>query len=116
MCSYCVVARRIAFDDPVILNYVRIGYVTAQVTILATYYWVSLTVRLLALLYSFLTVLQVKRKNDQTVLKYGEFCHLPNQTTSDSFLVEAPSPMVRQTTPHLILHSHPKRVRNLENS
>jgi hypothetical protein len=40
------VARKIAFDDPTILNYVRIGYVTAQVFILATYYWVSLTVRI----------------------------------------------------------------------
>ncbi|KXN82119.1 Inorganic phosphate transport protein PHO88 [Leucoagaricus sp. SymC.cos] len=55
-------ARKIAFDDPVVLNYVRIGYVTAQVIILAIYYWVSFT---------------VKRKNDQTVLKY----------------VEAPNPM-----------------------
>ncbi|KAF9446983.1 PHO88-related membrane protein [Macrolepiota fuliginosa MF-IS2] len=50
-------ARKIAFDDPVVLSYVRIGYVTAQVIILATYYWVSLT---------------IKRKNDQTVLKYVE--------------------------------------------
>lgn len=45
--TYSVVARRIAFDDPVILNYVRIGYATAQVIILATYYWVSFTVRIL---------------------------------------------------------------------
>ncbi|KAF5359229.1 hypothetical protein D9756_002866 [Leucocoprinus leucothites] len=50
-------ARRIPFDDPVVLNYVRMGYVTAQVIILGTYFWVSLT---------------IKSKNDQTVLKYVE--------------------------------------------
>lgn len=38
------VARKIPFEDPVILTYVRIGYVSVQVIILATYYWVSLTV------------------------------------------------------------------------
>jgi hypothetical protein len=38
------VARKIPFDDPVVLSYVRIGYVSVQAIILATYYWVSLTV------------------------------------------------------------------------
>ncbi|KAG5650347.1 hypothetical protein H0H81_012554 [Sphagnurus paluster] len=47
----------IPFDDPEVLNYVRIGYVTAQVIVLATYYLVSL---------------KIKSKNDQTVLKYVE--------------------------------------------
>ncbi|EKM77875.1 hypothetical protein AGABI1DRAFT_86121 [Agaricus bisporus var. burnettii JB137-S8] len=50
-------ARKIPFEDPVVLGYVRIGYITAQVIILATYYYVSLA---------------IKRKNDQTVLKYVE--------------------------------------------
>ncbi|KAG2017295.1 inorganic phosphate transporter, variant 2 [Coprinopsis cinerea AmutBmut pab1-1] len=50
-------ARRIPFDDPVTLNYVRLGYVVVQLIALATYYYLS-------------TV--VKKKNDQTVLKYVE--------------------------------------------
>ncbi|KAF8808761.1 PHO88-related membrane protein [Phlegmacium glaucopus] len=50
-------ARKIPFDDPVVLNYVRIGYVVSQVVMLAVYYYVSMT---------------IKRKNDQTVLKYVE--------------------------------------------
>ncbi|KAF4609787.1 hypothetical protein D9613_012072 [Agrocybe pediades] len=50
-------ARKIPFDDPEVLNYVRIAYVVAQVIVLATYYYVSMT---------------IKRKNDQTVLKYVE--------------------------------------------
>ncbi|KAG5642251.1 hypothetical protein DXG03_003352 [Asterophora parasitica] len=51
------VARKIPFDDPDVLNYVRIAYVTAQVIVLATYYLVSV---------------KIKSKNDQTVLKYVE--------------------------------------------
>ncbi|KDR72424.1 hypothetical protein GALMADRAFT_270806 [Galerina marginata CBS 339.88] len=50
-------ARKIPFDDPVTLNYVRVGYVSVQLIMLAVYYYVSLT---------------IKRKNDQTVLKYVE--------------------------------------------
>ncbi|KAG0705791.1 inorganic phosphate transporter [Suillus ampliporus] len=49
------VARRIPFDDPEVLNYVRIGYVTSQVIIMGVYFFVSYKVR---------------QKNDQTVLKY----------------------------------------------
>lgn len=48
-------ARRIPFDDPVVLNYVRLGYITSQIIILGTYFYVSY---------------KVKQKNDQTVLKY----------------------------------------------
>jgi len=51
------VARKVPLDDPEVLNYVRIGYVTAQVIILSVYYYISMT---------------VKQKNDQTVLKYVE--------------------------------------------
>ncbi|CAA7265624.1 unnamed protein product [Cyclocybe aegerita] len=50
-------ARRIPFDDPDTLNLVRAGYVASQVIILAVYYYVSMT---------------IKKKNDQTVLKYVE--------------------------------------------
>ncbi|KAI6122336.1 inorganic phosphate transporter [Pisolithus croceorrhizus] len=50
-------ARRIPFDDPVVLNYVRLGYITSQIIILGTYFYVSY---------------KVKQKNDQTVLKYVE--------------------------------------------
>ncbi|KAF9049113.1 inorganic phosphate transporter [Panaeolus papilionaceus] len=50
-------ARKIPFDDPVVLNYVRIAYVGSQLLALAIYYYVSLT---------------IKKKNDQTVLKYVE--------------------------------------------
>ncbi|KAG1868564.1 inorganic phosphate transporter [Suillus subluteus] len=35
------VARRIPFDDPEVLNYVRIGYVTSQVIIMGAYFYVS---------------------------------------------------------------------------
>ncbi|KAL0575719.1 phosphate transporter (Pho88) [Marasmius crinis-equi] len=50
-------ARRIDFENPDTLNYVRMGYVAVQAIILGVYYYVSVI---------------VKRKNDQTVLKYVE--------------------------------------------
>jgi len=59
------VARKIPFDDPDVLNYVRVGYVASQVIILGLYY---------------LTSLRIKGKNDQTVLKYVE---APNAMTKD---------------------------------
>jgi hypothetical protein len=37
----CVVARKIPFDDPQVLNYVRIAYVAAQAIILGTYFFVA---------------------------------------------------------------------------
>ncbi|KAH8118153.1 inorganic phosphate transporter [Phellopilus nigrolimitatus] len=51
------VARKIPFDDPQVLNYVRVGYVTVQLLVLSTYYYISM---------------KVKQRNDQTVLKYVE--------------------------------------------
>ncbi|EKM76140.1 hypothetical protein AGABI1DRAFT_131652 [Agaricus bisporus var. burnettii JB137-S8] len=64
-------ARKIPLEDPVVLGYVRIAYITAQVVILATYYYVSLAVYLsskhVSLIWS-----QIKRKNDQIVLRYIE--------------------------------------------
>ena len=44
----CTVARKIPFDDPQVLNYVRIGYVSAQVIALAIYYYISTSVRFLS--------------------------------------------------------------------
>ncbi|KAH7884878.1 inorganic phosphate transporter [Phlebopus sp. FC_14] len=60
------VARRIPFDDPVVLNYVRLGYIASQIIILGTYFIVSY---------------KVKQKNDQTVLKYVD---APNPMSPDS--------------------------------
>lgn len=51
------VARKIDFNDPQVLTWVRIAYVTVQVVILGAYYFVSM---------------KIKQKNDQTVLKYVE--------------------------------------------
>lgn len=44
LCWLFSVARKIPFDDPVVLNYVRIAYVGSQLLALAIYYYVSLTV------------------------------------------------------------------------
>jgi hypothetical protein len=69
-----LVARKIPFDDPEVLNYVRIAYVTAQVTVLGIYYYISYTVRSMSCCTPLTATdisSQIKRKNDQTVLKYG---------------------------------------------
>ncbi|KAH9972391.1 inorganic phosphate transporter [Russula compacta] len=50
-------ARKVPFDDPQILDYVRIGYVTSQAFALVVYYYTSS---------------KIKAKNDQTMLKYVE--------------------------------------------
>lgn len=41
-----LVARKIPFDDPKVLNYVRLGYVVSQLVMLGVYYYVSMAVRL----------------------------------------------------------------------
>lgn len=51
------VARKIPFDDPVVLSYVRMAYIGVQLFVLAVYYFVSV---------------KIKSKNDQTILKYVE--------------------------------------------
>jgi len=51
------VSRKIPFDRPEVVMYVRIAYVTSQLLCLAVYYYVSY---------------KIKQKNDQTVLKYVE--------------------------------------------
>ena len=38
-------AKRVPFDDPDVLTYVRIAYVATQVTVLAVYYYVGQQVR-----------------------------------------------------------------------
>ena len=43
-----LVARKIPFEDPLVLNYVRLGYVVSQLVMLGVYYYVSMTVRLLS--------------------------------------------------------------------
>ncbi|KAI0050472.1 inorganic phosphate transporter [Auriscalpium vulgare] len=50
-------ARKVPFDDPQVLDYVRIGYIATQTITLAVYYYVSQ---------------KVKSKNDQTIIKYVE--------------------------------------------
>lgn len=65
------------FDDPQVLVYVRIAYVATQAIVLGVYYFVAQQVRLPSLCSSRtragLTCApwQIKKKNDQTVLKYG---------------------------------------------
>jgi len=51
------VARKIPFDDPEVLLYARIGYVSAQLIVLAVYFVCSS---------------KIKQRNDLTVLKYVE--------------------------------------------
>ncbi|THH31197.1 hypothetical protein EUX98_g2967 [Antrodiella citrinella] len=51
------VAKKIPFEDPQVLLYVRIAYVVVQALVLGVY---------------FLVTQKIKSKNDQTVLKYVE--------------------------------------------
>ncbi|KAF7317891.1 Inorganic phosphate transporter [Mycena kentingensis (nom. inval.)] len=55
MLTTWTVARKIPFEDPQILYYVRIGYVAVQVLVMSIYFYISMT---------------IKAKNDKTVLKY----------------------------------------------
>ena len=67
-------ARRIPFDDPQVLTYVRMAYVATQVTVLGVYYYVGMQVRLLfpkPCSPILISRSQIRKKNDQTVLKYG---------------------------------------------
>ncbi|KAG8859355.1 hypothetical protein FRB96_004570 [Tulasnella sp. 330] len=50
-------ARKIPFEDPQVLLYVRVAYVSVQLIVLGIYYYVST---------------KIKQKNDLTVLKYVE--------------------------------------------
>nr|GAT55062.1 predicted protein [Mycena chlorophos] len=58
-------ARKVPFEDPEVLYYVRVGYVSVQLLVLSVYYYISMT---------------IKSKNDQTVLKYVD---APNPMTQE---------------------------------
>jgi hypothetical protein len=62
------VARRLPMDDPEFINYLRIGYVAAQVIAVGIYYYITLKVGSEGC--AFPLTRQIKSKNDLTVLKY----------------------------------------------
>jgi len=64
-----VVARKIPFEDPLVLNYVRAGYVLAQVIVLAVYYYVSLVVSFL-IRASLAVLLRDTRLSAKTTKRY----------------------------------------------
>ena len=60
------VSKRIPFDEnPEYVRYAQLVYVTSQLLCLAVFYYCSIQVRVTCTAY-----LQIKRKNDLTVLKY----------------------------------------------
>jgi hypothetical protein len=70
------VVLKIPFEDPLVLNYVRAGCDLVQVIVLAVYYYVSPVVNsLFRAFWCFIERYQMKRKNDQTLLKYGTSLH-----------------------------------------
>lgn len=79
--SALIVARRLPLDDPEWLFYLRAGYISVQLIAIAAYLYTSSVVRLPRLMFSQvdfmltcrLTNIQIKKKNDQTVLKYGKY-------------------------------------------
>jgi len=58
------IARKIPLEDPDVLNYVRIGYVSVQLLVISIHFYVSYV---------------IKKKNDLTVLKYVEPAPLMSQ-------------------------------------
>jgi hypothetical protein len=112
------VARKINFKDPDVTNYVRIAYVTAQIVILVLHYYVSYAVRFVT--YSIILCypcnpLQIRQKNDQTMLKYGklrvvsssdECTHPPAVEPVGAFVCHR----LCHCTPDLILTSYPISV------
>ena len=67
------VARKIPFDNPQVLDYVRIAYVASQAFALLVYYYTSSKVSPKFVDLPASHVLQIKAKNDQTMLKYGVY-------------------------------------------
>ena len=108
------VARKIPFEDPDVLFYVRVGYVLSQVIVLGAYYYVSLAVRITSPFtgaYLMFLLAQIKKKNDQTVLKYGKsrspiLRFWPWKLTLRR-AVEPASPMVRHTHPERTTSANP---------
>ena len=95
------VARKIPFDDPVVLNYVRIGYVLSQVIMLGVYYYVSTAV---IIFYSFLlhpifihfTLDQTEERSDSSQIWQVTIpLHCPLSIANPHKTVEPPTPMVR---------------------
>lgn len=87
--THAAVARKIPFDDPQVLTWARIGYVAAQAIILGVYYYVSSI---------------IKKKNDQTVLKYGACPHAVRHVCpTHPCIVDAPSPMSGETNGKLVV-------------
>jgi hypothetical protein len=70
---HIIVARKVPFDNPQVLDYVRIAYVASQAIALLVYYYASSKVCPYFLFLPYLSphVSQIKAKNDQTILKYG---------------------------------------------
>jgi hypothetical protein len=71
-----IVARKIPFDNPQVLDYVRIAYVASQAFALIVYYYTSSKVCPKVLQRITVTtphLPQIKAKNDQTMLKYGVY-------------------------------------------
>jgi Phosphate transport (Pho88) len=64
------VARKIPFDDPQVLFFVRVAYVVVQATILGTYYYVSVKASypssVVLILIDFRTQDQAKKRLDYT--------------------------------------------------
>ncbi len=54
---FFVVARKINFDDPQVLNIVRLAYVAVQAIVLGTYYYTSMKVCSAAAVCGYETVL-----------------------------------------------------------
>jgi len=83
------IARKIPFENPQVLEWVRIGYVASQLLSFAVYYYVSL---------------KIKRKNDTTVLKYVE---------PKSPMVQEPGALITTTHRDYDLAETSKQVRQL---
>ena len=60
-----LVARKIPFDDPLVLNYVRLGYVVSQLVMLGVYCYVSMGVRLHLLSCFYFTFWPISRSNER---------------------------------------------------
>ena len=92
-----LVARRIPFDDPDVLNYCRIGYVGAQLVVLAIYYYISMAVSIGPSSSTDQAHTTTCRLNAKTTKRCSNTVR--HSLTSCSLLilnpVDPPSPMVR---------------------
>ena len=65
------VARKIPFEDPDVLFYVRVGYVLSQVIVLGAYYYVSLAVRTRVLSPAPISCFFSRRSKRRTIRPYS---------------------------------------------